>query len=972
MSSSAHTYGASLRDLFSNPNGDTLIYLENPLLPGRLQTPLRASSSALNSTEFKRHLGPTNQYRLLRRKKLLQNGLPMGVRFVMDLSPPQEGDEAVEVMEKLWCPDYVRQWKREDANAGVYEEPDNGYAQAELEIPQQLDEFYNYNWGEGWEELKQKPSTTPAVLRGMIDQFDPDDNCVTPSSPGLGPSTGSPEAEMDAVPCNEKSVKISEEIETVPFRQKSAKWSEPPAYSVERHIAAVERLIGILNGVEPHIHSATMWYTLYRVAVMLKCTPMIVDYVVRWIYDGNQAFVELFTPLVMEIAEEIQAECLFRECFALMVARELVCDGVNNGFYSVAKGGSTEKWKRAIYAATYSLGRRIPDRWAEVFNFKWLDDPKIVPSMAVLNEVLQSPSKYSISFIEQTSILKTSIEEVLMKPLIKIAQGKGGPPLAPPAPPPSVTLDIWDQWRADVFQTCGEEDVRLYNRYAWMQIRDINWKIRDISWDSIDFILKDEMNDWRLHSRKSRLGEWKPPQQLINMHKREGSDGSPGRKRTAEMSDDGCAQAEHRPAQKRTVLLLGDQNPSSPTIKQEITSPWGFDQDENDLSVYYGMDTEAIPDYKPPMSPRTRAIQKALENASISDQPLLQDAVEFDVAPPVHEEIFVLDFESYSEEDEDGITMPEFSPAGTPTQPLAPNKQEPADPTPIKQEPADDSSTTVPFPPTCKPPRPIYHLRDIKPSDITLLTSSADPAGHAPATDPDYAFRTNPSLDITINPPHQTPTDPETPWPLLEPYSTRTHPTFPFTLTPAGTRPVMVHWHDPPAAARFSVTAVLREAKAHLRRLALPVCANSLGWEFMNFQLLTCLDAAEWAYLPIWAGGLDDGSGAVFGDPPATGTETGTGTVDGKEMATGMAMEEDGDDGYSLVGSETSGEMVEAGDGSVGTGMVEVGDAMSVSTMAWSEAARSERSEASSCTLMEWEEAGASEDGDEGGWEVEM
>ncbi|KAK6347363.1 hypothetical protein TWF696_007431 [Orbilia brochopaga] len=132
-------------------DGDTLVYLNPSKFAASACPPLRVLSSNLNSTNspvFQQLLSPSAQKRILNRllkqkKPQLTGGkLPTGIRFVLDLTPEDEGDKAVEWQEKLWCPDVVLQW-----NSSLVEpEP----LPVEEEAEQQLEAFrQKAGWGKG-------------------------------------------------------------------------------------------------------------------------------------------------------------------------------------------------------------------------------------------------------------------------------------------------------------------------------------------------------------------------------------------------------------------------------------------------------------------------------------------------------------------------------------------------------------------------------------------------------------------------------------------------------------------------------------------------------------------------------------------------------------------------------------------------------------------------------------------------------
>lgn len=108
--------------------GDTLVYIDfpDPELGHKLSDcrgipyqsmVLRVSSEKLLATgsqRFKDLLGPNNQRRVLRMRKLVGK-LPAGVKYVLDLTPSLEGDEQVQEMCELSVPPGVAAWWKAEA-----------------------------------------------------------------------------------------------------------------------------------------------------------------------------------------------------------------------------------------------------------------------------------------------------------------------------------------------------------------------------------------------------------------------------------------------------------------------------------------------------------------------------------------------------------------------------------------------------------------------------------------------------------------------------------------------------------------------------------------------------------------------------------------------------------------------------------------------------------------------------------------
>ncbi|KAL5359909.1 hypothetical protein BJX96DRAFT_63734 [Aspergillus floccosus] len=90
---------------------------------------------------------------------------------------------------------------------------------------------------------------------------------------------------------------------------------------------------------------------------------------------------------------------------------------------------------------------------------------------------------------------------------------------------------------------------------------------------------------------------------------------------------------------------------------------------------------------------------------------------------------------------------------------------------------------------------------------------------------------------------------------------------------------------------RFSVTSFIMEVSRYVRyhagRMA-EAGEGSMAYEITD--TITCLTDNEFKYLPLWAGGNDDGSGGVFGDQDIPDLETGGFSRPGPAIHTGSTM----------------------------------------------------------------------------------
>lgn len=269
----------------------------------------------------------------------------MGIKFVVDLSPPEEGDEAVAMVEKLWCPDEVLSWK---TNLEGYVEPD--------------------------EEEEEDATSFPSPL------------------PHPGDTSQEQDMEIEIAGIDATSHTSFQNFSTVPHHAPA-----PPSYSPTRHTAAIERVLHILHGLDPRIHTTPMWYTVHKVAVQLQCTSAVQDHILSWLYS-NLDFVEHYPALVLRIAAEVQNQTLFRDAFALLVGAQLNsrCTGGAGASQAIIPDDKVpeeaEPWRKHILFARRSLQLRLKQLHDYMLSTAWLDNATAIPEYAKLVSRLNDPS----------------------------------------------------------------------------------------------------------------------------------------------------------------------------------------------------------------------------------------------------------------------------------------------------------------------------------------------------------------------------------------------------------------------------------------------------------------------------------------------------------------------------------------------------------------------------------------------------
>ncbi|KAL8705081.1 MAG: hypothetical protein Q9201_001807 [Fulgogasparrea decipioides] len=115
--------------------GDTWVFIDPPAKQPeqteymyqrcveQYRKPLIMSSTALkalHSEFFDELLKPSYQFRIIRRREL-KGSLPAWIKYVIDLTPSAEGDDAALFMTELWCMEELRHWYQASARWQVSE-----------------------------------------------------------------------------------------------------------------------------------------------------------------------------------------------------------------------------------------------------------------------------------------------------------------------------------------------------------------------------------------------------------------------------------------------------------------------------------------------------------------------------------------------------------------------------------------------------------------------------------------------------------------------------------------------------------------------------------------------------------------------------------------------------------------------------------------------------------------------------------
>ncbi|KAH0496840.1 hypothetical protein TgHK011_004184 [Trichoderma gracile] len=343
--------------------GDTLVFVDFPNVSRRRsrQTDcygvpyssqkLRVHSQKLlatGSAKFAEMLSPTYQFRIKRRKKLTKD-LPEGVKYVLDLTPPSEGDDLVSQMTQLsLTPGIIRWW----AASGLHNVTNwlvsghddvctcGGQHIPGWGAPRQ--DGTGQGQGQG-QEGEQGANEESALSDNIQPGTNISDTVVTAPTP------------QDLI--SKKEHGINQPYEIPDYRN-------IPDYCPIRHCNSIIRLLMMIEGQDIMLDSANRVWTLVAVAKIFDCTSIIRDRVAQWImFSDNTKFIEVLPEEALQIGFDLElvqvTQCAFRILVNELALKEAATEH---------PGGSSPGESRPDLNRVTVFGRRLGNLDDELHN----------------------------------------------------------------------------------------------------------------------------------------------------------------------------------------------------------------------------------------------------------------------------------------------------------------------------------------------------------------------------------------------------------------------------------------------------------------------------------------------------------------------------------------------------------------------------------------------------------------------------
>ena len=413
----------------------------------RYSRPLQVRTEILDSLDsprIKEMLGPTAQFRVKRRlhRRGILTEVPSHIKYVIDLTPPTEGDEATELVAMTYCSQTIREW---------YKAADR--------------------WGISW------------VLIGGPDDF------AIPFEDTYRSKVGHETRPLTNVKVISDDVAVFQSTSKQNSREASSSLSKPKPrddpkyseYSSVRHTSCIERVLLAAYGIDPKLDSAPkVWTTVMVAKHMGGKHKRLTDWIVRWLRaPPNSCFVEVLPEATLQIADVLEVSTLCQDSFAILVGEEAlasVCQGRSvAGFdhwhtvFGRKRSDVPEAYRTRIEYASKQFKERIAEEFKALAgnDMRWVEE---LPELKKLldDEFVSRACGRNLDQLKDTlkGFLRGAVYHVLLSnyntpvPFLNSSSGSVGENLFP-------TTSVHSTWRQ------LHHEARILTRSFWIDLKFI-------------------------------------------------------------------------------------------------------------------------------------------------------------------------------------------------------------------------------------------------------------------------------------------------------------------------------------------------------------------------------------------------------------------------------------------------------------------------------------------------------------------
>ena len=228
---------------------------------------------ATGSKFFEMQLKDSRQQRV-RKRTGFHNGLPEGIKYILDLTPPDEGDAAVDLTSELSCSVGIRNWYSAEFRCGVSHSIVGGKDEVTKPVFFLEDEpaLINHHGSgavknsdfEGFHNMSERssyPEANSSLLRRTGEEF-----------PDIALNHAIEMSKRDYLTTSRANGQASSHSDRGSFRVE-----EILEYCPIRHRAGIERILQAIEGKDPRLDSAPKVWTFFVLSKYFDCTKVSVS-----------------------------------------------------------------------------------------------------------------------------------------------------------------------------------------------------------------------------------------------------------------------------------------------------------------------------------------------------------------------------------------------------------------------------------------------------------------------------------------------------------------------------------------------------------------------------------------------------------------------------------------------------------------------------------------------------------------------
>ncbi|KAF4342935.1 hypothetical protein FBEOM_3147 [Fusarium beomiforme] len=385
---------------FELNQGDTLVFIDYPVHHKGVLDHTDCNGIVYKSQQFHVHsnklletgspkfaelLGPTYQFKIQRRRKMV-NKMPEGIKYLLDLTPPSEGDELVFQMTELsLTPGIIKWWSSYLLNDV---DPFLVCGHDDICMCNRLPKDPETNDDKDGETEQEGTALIQANAQSVIGR----------------------RHQLNLNPDRVLGMKnTNEEIyETPPYRQ-------IPDYCPIRHRNGIVRLLMLIEGKGCILDSAPRLFTILKLSCLFECSSILTDRVTQWIMHGqNATFIEVLPEEALQIGSLLKIVPVMDSAFRILV-NELAL-----------KLAGDRPTKPNANSHTTIFGRRLGHLPDELSNIVQHAAQALVDRVSEISATYRNPNLFSSWNIDEWS--KLQVTEKLLEqedtPLSQVALEK--------------------------------------------------------------------------------------------------------------------------------------------------------------------------------------------------------------------------------------------------------------------------------------------------------------------------------------------------------------------------------------------------------------------------------------------------------------------------------------------------------------------------------------------------------------------